>query len=151
MSYEKKEVIDTPDTSYTVSYNGYTILGSLQIPKIGVNTVILKEQTYYAMNIGAIKTYGVDLNEIGGTVVSGHNFRNNTAFFYNIKNLVYGDVITVTDDKGRTINYKVYEVSRYVSPTDVSYLNKTNDYTLILVTCESGGKSRIVVKANYTD
>lgn len=133
--------------TYSVNYRGYTILGRLVIPKIGVNTVIIKEQTYAAMNIGAVKTYGVDLNEKGGFVISGHNFRGRNVFFYNIKNLKYGDIIKVTDNKGRTMEYNVYEVSRYVSPNDTSYLTKTDDYNLTLVTCENGGKTRIIVKA----
>lgn len=146
---KKEEVVEQPQT-YTVSYNGYTILGTLRIPKIGVNTVVLKEQTYAAMNIGSIKTYGVDLNEIGGTVISGHNYRGKSAFFHYLKNLSQGDSIIITDDKGRTIDYKVYEVLRYVSPNDVSYLVSTDDYQVTLVTCEDGGKTRIVVKAKYT-
>ena len=62
---KKKEEIPENQT-YTVSYKGYTILGRIEIPRVGINTVILKEHTYAAMNIGAIKTYGVDLNEKGG-------------------------------------------------------------------------------------
>lgn len=132
---------------YTINYNGYTILGRIQVPKVGINTVILKEQTYSAMNIGAVVTYGVDLNEVGGTVISAHNFRGKTPFFYYILNLKSGDVIKITDNSGVTMNYYVYEVNRRVSPNDVSYLTKTEDRHITLVTCENGGKSRIIVKA----
>lgn len=148
---KKKKQEQKNQQTYTVSYNGYTILGKLIIPKIGVNTVILKEQNYAAMNIGAVKTYGVDLNEKGGFVISGHNFRGRSVFFYNIKNLKNGDIIKVIDNKGRSMDYNVYQVNRYVSPNDVSYLIKTNDYHVTLVTCENGGKTRIVVKANIQE
>ena len=137
--------------THSVNYNGYTILGRIEVPKVGINTVILKEQTYAAMNIGAIKTYGVDLNEVGGFVISAHNFRGKTPFFYYILNLGDGDIIKITDNRGRTLNYKVYSVSRRVAPTDVSYLVKTEDYHVTLVTCENGGKSRIVVRAHVVD
>ena len=148
---EKKKEEVVSNQTYTVNYRGYTILGKLIIPKIGVNTVILKEQTYAAMNIGAVKTYGVDLNEKGGFVISGHNFRGRSVFFYNIKNLKSGDIIKITDNKGRSLDYSVYEVDRYVSPNDVSYLVKTEDYHVTLVTCENGGKTRIVVKAHIQE
>lgn len=147
---KKKE--ETPEAkSYVVNYNGYTILGKLEIPKVGINTVILAEQTYAAMNIGAVKTYGVDLNEKGGFVISGHNFRGKSTFLYNIKNLSNGDIVKITDTYGRKMDYTVYQVSRYVSPSDVSYFEKTNDYHVTIVTCENGGKSRIVVRAHVVE
>ena len=149
----KKKPTENIQQSYRISYRGYTILGQLQIPKIGVDTVILKEHTYAAMSIGAVKTYGVDLNEVGGFVISGHNFRGKSNFFYNIRNLKNNDIIRVIDNKGRTMEYKVFSVSRYVSPTDTSYIPnpKTKDYYLALVTCGNGGKSRIVVRAHVVE
>ena len=147
---KKKEEIPENQT-YTVSYKGYTILGRVEIPRVGINTVILKEHTYAAMNIGAIKTYGVDLNEKGGFVISAHNFRGKSSFFYPIRNLKNGDKINISDNKGRNMEYTVYSVSRYVEPNDTSYLVKTDDYHVTLVTCENGGKSRIVVKAHIVE
>lgn len=137
--------------TYSISYRGYTILGKLEVPKAGIDTVILKEHTYSAMSIGAIKTYGVDLNEKGGFIISGHNFRGKGTFFYNIKNLKNNDIVKITDNKGRVMEYKVYSVSRYVSPTDTSYYMKTKDYHVTLVTCENGGKTRIVVRAHVVE
>ena len=147
---KKKEEIPENQT-YTVSYKGYTILGRIEIPRVGINTVILKDHTYAAMNIGAIKTYGVDLNEKGGFVISAHNFRGKSSFFYPIRNLKNGDKINISDNKGRNMEYTVYSVSRYVEPNDTSYLVKTDDYHVTLVTCENGGKSRIVVKAHIVE
>lgn len=146
---EDEEVIETQPK--VINYSGYTILGKIQIPKIGINTVILKEQTYAAMNIGAVKTYGVGLNEPGGFVISAHNFRGKSAFFYYILNLKNGDPIIITDTFGREMIYNVYSVNRYVSPNDISYLNETDDYHLTIVTCENGGKSRIIVKAHIIE
>lgn len=146
---KKKE--DTSNQTYTVNYNGYTILGKIEIPKVGISTVILKEHTYAAMNIGSIKTYGVDLNEKGGFVISGHNYKGNSPFFYPIRNLKSNDSIIITDNKGRILEYKVYSVGRNVSPNDTSYLVRTEDYHLTLVTCEVGGKSRIIVKAHIVE
>lgn len=140
-----KEETPTPEAS--ISYRGYTILGRIEIPSVNINTVILKEHTYAAMNIGAIKTYGVDLNEPGGFVISAHNFRGKSPFFYPIRLLKNGSKIYITDTKSRRIEYKVYQVSRYVAPNDTSYLTQMDGYHLTLVTCENGGKSRIVVKA----
>ncbi len=146
---EKKEI--QKNQIHTVNYNGYTILGRIEIPKVGINTVILKEQTYAAMNIGAIKTYGVNLNEPGGFVISAHNFRGRTPFFYPVLNLKQGDPIYIYDVKGDKRKYLVDSVSRYVSPNDTSYLSHYDGYHLTIVTCENGGKSRIVVKATSNE
>ena len=148
---EKKDIEPEPEKTYTVNYNGYTILGKIEIPKVGISTVILKEYTYAAMSIGSIKTYGVDLNEKGGFVISAHNFRGKSSFFYPIRTLKNGDKINISDNKGRNMEYTVYSVSRYVKPNDTSYLVKTDDYHVTLVTCENGGKSRIVVKAHIVE
>lgn len=142
----KKEETPVP-VARSVNYSGYTILGRIEIPTVNINTVILKEHTYAAMNIGAIKTYGVDLNEPGGFVISAHNFRGRNSFFYPIRNLKNGSKIYITDTKSRKMEYTVYQVSRYVAPNDTSYLIQMDGYHLTLVTCENGGKSRIIVKA----
>lgn len=148
--FEKKiDVKENPveEEVKTVNYSGYTILGRIEIPSVGINTVIIKEQTYAAMNIGAIKSYGVDLNEPGGFVISAHNFRGKTPFFYPILRLKNGSKIYISDTKSRRLEYTVYSVSRYVAPNDTSYLTYMDGYHVTLVTCENGGKSRIVVKA----
>jgi LPXTG-site transpeptidase (sortase) family protein len=143
---EKKE--ETPSsTTSAISYAGFTILGKVEIPKISFNSVIIKENTSKAMNVGLVKTYGNGINEEGGYVLSGHNFRGNNIFLYNIKNLKSGDIVRITDTSGIQIEYKVYEVLRNVDPTETSYLNEFDGYHVTLVTCENGGKARIVVKA----
>lgn len=135
-----------------ISYGKYTVLGKLEIPKVGISSVILKEQTYAAMNLGVIKTYGVELNQPGGFIIAGHNFRGRGQFMYPIKNLKNGDKIYITDSIGIQMAYTVYSVERYVSPNDTSYYKSYEDkYHLVLSTCENGGKSRIIVKAEAID
>ena len=140
------------ETSVTgISYGNYTILGKLEIPTVGISAVILKEHTYAAMNLGVIKTYGVDLNTRGGFVLSGHNFRGRSTFLYSIKNLKNGNKVYITDTEGQRLEYEVYSVQRYVSPTDTSYFMETEDYHVTIVTCENGGKNRIIVKAHIVE
>lgn len=148
----KKVTVDDIDNSNVndgdVSYGNYTILGKIEIPKIGFSSVIIKEYTYNAMNVGVIKTYGVDLNEPGGFNLSGHNFRGRSLFMYNIYRLVDGDKIYISDVNGRQLEYTVYDVLRNVSPSDSSVYRSYDGYNVTLITCEDdGGHTRIVVKA----
>lgn len=149
----EKNKSTTEEISATgISYGNYTVLGKLEIPKVGVSAVILKEQTYAAMNLGVIKTYGADLNQPGGFIIAGHNFRGRSEFMYPIRNLQNGDKIHITDSVGIVMTYKVYSVERYVSPTETSYYKSYEDkYHVVLSTCENGGKSRIIVKAEAVD
>lgn len=145
---EKPE--ESGDDSYEyepIDYSGYTILGKIEIPEIGFTSIILKEYTYNAMNIGVIKTYGPELNEKGGFVIAGHNYRGRSIFMFNIRYLGPGDKIYITDTSGRILEYTVYQTLREVDPNDGSYFNDYDGYHVTLVTCENSGRSRIVVKA----
>ena len=130
------------------NYSGYTLLGVIEIPKIGFKSVILKDNTYRAMDLGVVLAYGVVPNEPGGTVLAGHNFRGQSSFMYGIKNLVAGDKIYLTDSSGRELEYTVYETLRYYDPHSTELYRKFDGYHLVLSTCESGGQSRIIVKAS---
>lgn len=131
-----------------LNYNGYTLLGKIEIPKIGFSSVVIKENTYRAMDLGVVISYGDALNEPGGFVISGHNFRGNSSFMYNIRNLNSGDKIYITDSSGRKLEYTVYEKIRNFGPSDTSIYKKFDGYHLTLVTCENDGNSRIVIKAS---
>ena len=144
---EEKEVEENNTYSEEISYEGYTILGKIEIPKIAITSVILKDYTYSAMNVGVIKSYGSELNQSGGFIISGHNFRGSSLFMYNIHKLTSGDKIYIVDTDGVRVEYTVYETLRYVEPTDTSYYNSYDGLNVTLVTCEDGGKTRIVVKA----
>ncbi len=135
-------------TGENISYGNYTILGKIEIPKIGFTSVIIKEYTYRAMSVGVIKSYGSNLNERGGFIISGHNFRGHSLFMYNIYRLVDGDKIYITDSSGRRMEYTVYDVLRNASPSDSNLYSTYEGYHVTLMTCEDdGGLTRIVVKA----
>lgn len=132
------------------NYNGmkYTVLGKLKIKKINMYQPILKENTKDSYNASVVKMSGPDLNEFGNVAIGGHNYMK-TNFFMKINRLVNGDVVTITDLSGRSINYYVYEYG-VTSINDASYLKQPDDKTLkivTLVTCTKGGKDRYYVKA----
>lgn len=143
----KEEIEEDNTYNGNFNYEGYTILGLIDIPSIGFDSVIIREYSYDAMNVGVVKTYGSELNEPGGFIISGHNFRGSSLFMYNIHRLSSGDKIYITDGSGRKLEYTVYEVLRYVGPNDTSVYTSYDGYNVTLITCEDGGKTRIVVKA----
>lgn len=133
-----------------VKYAGYnyTVLGRLRIKKINLYEPILKENTAGAYNTALVKMSGPDLNENGNVAIGGHNFMRGN-YFIKINRLRNGDVVNVTDLKGRSIDYYVYEYG-ITSKDDASYLAQPNEKSMkmiTLVTCTKGGKQRYVVKA----
>lgn len=137
-------------TEASVKYAGYnyTVLGKIRIKKINMYQPILKENTKGAYNTALVKMSGPDLNENGNVAIGGHNFMRGN-YFIKINRLTNGDVVTVTDLSGRSINYYVYEFG-VTSKDDASYLAQPEDKDakiVTLVTCTKGGKERYVVKA----
>lgn len=147
------EIINQQDQGVTeaeVKYAGYnyTVLGKISIKKINLYQPILKENTAGAYNTALVKMSGPNLNENGNVAIGGHNYMRGN-YFIKINRLTNGDVITVTDLSGRSINYYVYEFG-ITSKDDASYLAQPEDETtkmITLVTCTKGGKERYIVKA----
>lgn len=128
-------------------YEGYTMLGTIQIPKIKVKIPILKELSPDALSKASCLIYG-NLNEEGNAVIIGHNNRNGT-FFSNLKKLSNGDVITITDYTGEIVDYEVYELFQ-TTPDDTSFYQRNTNGAreITLSTCtDNDDTKRIIVFA----
>lgn len=128
-------------------YEGYTMLGTIQIPKIKVKIPILKELSPDALSKASCLIYGT-LNEEGNAVIIGHNNRNGT-FFSNLKKLNSGDKITITDYTGETVNYEVYNLFQ-TAPDDTSFYQRDTSGAreITLSTCtDNDDTKRIIVFA----
>lgn len=136
---EKEEIIK--------EYKGYNVSAKLEIPKIDLETYVLKNFSKSALSTSVVKFWGVEPNQIGNFCVAGHNFINKN-MFHNLKKLSIGDRLFLSDNEVGKIEYEVYEFSR-VPPEDVSCLSEeTNGRRIVtLITCTSDSKNRIIVKA----
>lgn len=87
------------------------------------------------------------LNEVGNTVIIGHNYRNGT-FFGSNKKLSEGDKVYITDLSGKKIEYTIYK--KYLTPQeDFSYAQRNTNGAreVTLVTCHSNNKYRLILLA----
>ena len=118
-------------------YKGYTVVGTMKIPAINLEYPIFEEITTKALETGLIALYpnGDNINQVGNTVIIGHNYRNGM-FFSNLKKLSNGDKIYIKDFRGTTLTYEVYNKFE-ASSTDTSfYTRDTNGVAEItLSTC----------------
>lgn len=137
---EKKEYI-----------GGYEVLGEIKINNIGVDVKILNpkldgvDYVDDSLQYGAVYYYGEGLDEIGNTVILGHNSSDS---FFGLKEIEIDDSITVIDQEGNSTNYTVIEKTN-CEPDDFSKFlpMEENSREITLITCESEGTQRLVVKA----
>ncbi|MFR0822335.1 MAG: sortase [Clostridia bacterium] len=131
----------------TVTYRDYTMIGTIQIPKIKLKSPIVDKVTPKSISAAVAVLYGPGLNKIGNTVIVGHNYRNGT-FFSNNKKLVVGDKIYVTDQTGKKIEYSI--TNTYItSDTDFDYATRDTQgkREISLSTCTEDVKKRLVIWA----
>ena len=136
-----------------LEFKGYKVIGIVKIPKIDIEYPILEignidpESAKAPMKISIIKYWGENVNDYGNLSIAGHNNKNGT-MFGKTKKLQIGDIVELTDLKGETIQYSIYDIF-VTDPNDVSILlpkeEKVREVTLI--TCTNGNKQRYILKA----
>lgn len=118
----------------------------VNIPSLGIEYPVLSETSEELLKISINKLWGPAPNEVGNYVIIGHNYKSGK-MFGKLKSINMGDIIELTDVKGRTIKYVVSE--KYViDPTDVKCTSQlTNGRKQItLITCSNSGSKRLVVQ-----
>ena len=129
-------------------YKGFKVIGKLEMPTINIQYPILDVITHAkAIEVSIGMLYGAGINQVGNTVIIGHNY-NNGLFFGKNKYLKVGDKIYITDLNGNRMEYTIF--NKYATPeSDTSYITRTTDgkIEVTLVTCDATGDNRIVVCA----
>lgn len=118
-------------------YKGYTVVGTMKIPAINLEYPIFEEITTKALETGLIALYpnGDNINQVGNTVIIGHNYRNGM-FFSNLKKLSNGAKIYIKDFRGTTLTYEVYNKFEAAATDTSFYTRDTNGHAEItLSTC----------------
>ena len=118
-------------------YKGYTVVGTMKIPAINLEYPIFEEITTKALETGLIALYpnGDNINQVGNTVIIGHNYRNGM-FFSNLKKLSNGAEIYINVFRGTTLTYEVYNKFEAAATDTSFYTRDTNGHAEItLSTC----------------
>ena len=136
-----------------LDYKGYKIIGIVKIPKIEIEYPILEigdidpENAKAPMKLSIIKYWGENVNDYGNLSIAGHNNKDGT-MFGKTKKLEIGDIVELTDLKGQTIQYSIYDIF-VTDPNDVSILLPKDELVreVTLITCKNGNKQRLILKA----
>lgn len=139
----------------TVTYMGYDVIGTIEIPATDVKYPIVADydMSINSLNVAIVKMYPgtIGLNEVGNTVFAGHNYRNGT-FFSNNKRLQNGDKIYITGNDGQKVTYEIY--NKYeTSTSDSEYMNRDTKgkREISLTTCTDDTKRRLIIWAKEVE
>ncbi len=130
-----------------VTYKGYNVVGTIEIPAINLKYPILERATVDSIELSVAVLYGPGPNQVGNTVIVGHNYRNGS-FFGNNDRLKLGDKVYITDASGTRIQYNIYNIYE-TTPDDSDYIERdTNGKREIsLSTCTDNSKARLIIWA----
>jgi sortase A len=126
------------------------IIGRIEIPRLGVSTIIKEGDDARTLDLAVGHIRGTALPGGRGNIgLAGHR----DTFFRRLQHIESGDVIRLVAPEG-TFTYLV-ERTRIVSPKDVSVLDATAEPTLTLVTCYpfsyvGAAPERFIVRARLT-
>jgi sortase A len=130
------------------TYKGFAVVGTIQIPAINLKYPILEKNSKKSLETSVVLMYTSNgVNEIGNTVIIGHNYRNGT-MFSNVDKLEKGDIIYITDTQGRKVKYSIYSIYR-TSGSDSKYITRNTEgkREISLSTCTDDSKARTIVLA----
>ena len=145
---EKEEIKkEYPKEEVALEYKGFDVLAKLEIPKIKLETYVLKTYSNESLNISVVKFWGAKPNTSGNFCIAGHNFKNEN-MFHNLKDLSVGDNLFIIDNDVGRVEYEIYNIYK-VSPEDVSCLSQETEgeKEVTLITCTNDSSKRIIVKA----
>lgn len=127
-------------------------LTRIEIPKIGVDTVVVEGTTEDALRAGAGHYADTPLPCVTGNVgIAGHRTTYGRPF-HDLNQLAVGDTITLVTPIGKC-TYKVNKAPFSVLPSDIAVLDPTPDATLTLTTCDPPGSAarRLIVQATLVN
>ena len=127
-------------------------VGSLSIPKLGVNVAILEGIDLWVIDQGSGHWPGTALpGQQGNLVIGGHRTLYQRPF-HDLDKLAAGDAVLVTDREGVTHTYEVRGVV-IVPENAVGIVNQNDAHTATLFACHPKGSAthRIVAKLRLLD
>ena len=128
-----------------------TAMAQLQIPKIGLNQIVVSGTDEGDLAKGPGHYLGTAMpGQAGNVAIAGHRTTHG-APFNRLAELAVGDPIYLTTSSGQRLTYIVSAAPVAVSPKDVTVLNDFGDDRLTLTTCnpEYSAIQRLIVVAAY--
>lgn len=133
---EEPAIVDT--TMPEKEYLGYSMIGTLRIPSVGMELPILSSWSYPLLNVAPCRYSGSIPG--GDMILMGHKYKSHFAPLHSVSN---GDSVEFEDVNGIIYRYTVEEIL-YLHRSEGEQL--PSEYPLTLFTCTPGGVNRIVLR-----
>lgn len=136
---------ETPAPTLTPELQGYDVIARIDIDAIDAHLPVLSETTNAALKVSVCYYEGSMPGEDGNMIVTGHNYSNGS-IFGKLDKVAVGDTVLLTSQQGVTQTYTVYAID-HIRPDQPEKLDDTQyARELTLLTCESHGNGRLVVR-----
>ena len=120
-----------------VAIDGYDCIGYIQIPELKLELPVISDWDYNSLKVAAGRHFGSSKTD--DLVIAAHNYKTH---FGSLSKLKTGDEILFTDMDGTENRYTLSAI-KTLSADSVDAV-KNSGYDLVLYTCTTGGKTRIV-------
>ncbi len=146
-SIEKTNTVSGSSGNKMPTYKGFNVVGTIEIPAISLNYPILEKVNTRSLETSVGFLYGAGINQVGNSVIAGHNYRNGL-FFSNNKRLNIGDTIYITDNSKNRLTYKIYNKFE-TTPEDASFYSRDTGGVpeVTLSTCNDDSTTRLIIFA----
>lgn len=129
------------DAEPVKEYLGYSMIGTLRIPSVGIELPILDDWSDALLNVAPCRYSGsVAGNDM---ILMGHNYRSH---FTPLHGIALGAAVEFRDVNGVSYHYTVAAIE-YLHKSQAEELPSA--YPLTLFTCTAGGQNRIIVRCDY--
>lgn len=144
------QTTDNTDKEKKPTYNGFNMIGTIEVPKTKISYPILEKVTKKSLENSVAVIYPFnepEVNIIGNVVIVGHNYRNGT-FFSNNKKIANGDSIYITGLDKKRVEYIVYNIFE-TTAEDASFYNRDTNgkREITLSTCTDDATRRLIIEA----
>ena len=121
----------------TVTYMGYSMIGTLRMDAVGIELPVLKDWNYELLNVAPCRYMGSVQDCL---IIMGHNYKSHFTPLHQVEK---GMLAVFTDVNGKTYRYAVDAIEK-LGKNQGQQLPSEHD--LILFTCTPGGQNRLVIR-----
>jgi len=138
---ETEPAESAPQELTVVTINGFAYIGYLTIPSCDLEVPVMADWSMEKLQTAPCLQYGSPLTD--DAVIAGHNYQKHFRALHDIQQ---GEDVRFTDMTGSVIDYTVANV-KILDPRNV-YEVINSEYDLVLYTCTTGGRTRVIVGCN---
>lgn len=130
--------VPEPTALSPVEIDGNYYIGYISIPGFELELPVMSDWSMAQLQIAPCLQYGSPLED--DAVIAGHNYKNH---FLPLHDIEEGELVRFVDMSGYVIEYEVTK-TKIIPPTSVDEV-VNSEHDLILYTCTTGGRSRVIV------